>query len=121
MCTYREPPGSMMLFGMMGAAARVERTWSVGGRTIDDMAGKMKHELLSMIIFIVRNWKLMIIEGERTYKSCDMKEDTVKVKEVDVEGIRDLYIALYGKDKNRFLMRSFVVLDQAKIALHKTH
>ena len=58
-----------LVLGGMAAAARVEQTWPVGGHVLDDLANRLSPELLCMLIYIKRNWDVLLIEVTRTEPS----------------------------------------------------
>ena len=92
---------ALMVLGLMVAAARVERAWSAAGIVVDDLGSSLKPEMLSMLVFIKRNWAVLLHTVIRKYVVTKHgKNVTVEreVKEVNVDTLRELYIKMYGKD-----------------------
>ena len=92
---------AMLVLGGMASAARVEMTWSVVGHVLDDLCNRLKPEMLGMLIFIKRNWPLLLheVQRKRSYMSKGKKVDVEQtVMEVNVDEMCDLYVSMFGKN-----------------------
>ena len=67
---------------------------------LDDICSSLKPEMLGMLIFIKRNWSLLLheVQHKQSYMSKGKKVEVEQtVMEVNVDEIHDLHVSMFGK------------------------
>ena len=102
---------AVMILGLAVTSARNERTFSVAGHVLNDLSSQLEPKMLSMLIFIRRNWHILLEDTVLVHETKDASGARMCVSEIEKE-VNNLTVIV---DRNRLSVTDFIENDKDEL------